>query len=773
MGVRIFSLAKELNMTSKELMAYLETQGHPVKNHMCTIPDTVAQILRDRLPKRQAKLGLGKPRPPGNGQPQAQPGFKPQTTSIGRPSPIMGTAKPIVPPPSIAAKPVVAAAPAAPAPAAMEPEDESGEKGLKDGEKRLKGKDLHPSKKRVFPGSPDFGMEVTPRLAGTRRGLRRLDLAPGGKSPAAVESRVVEITPPISLKDFSSAIGIKANAIISSLMRQGQMIAINSILPEDLIQSIAKEFNVQVSLKKEMSLEEELKLLEDWPSKPEDLKPRPPVVTFMGRVDHGKTSLLDKIRETNVAGKESGGITQHLGAYRVDKGDIHVVFIDTPGHKAFTEMRARGANVTDLVVLVVAADDGPMPQTEEALSHARAANVPILVALNKIDKPNANPNRCRDLLAKLDLIPVEWGGKTEIVEVSALTSLGIDSLLETVSLESQILDLKSDPTRPAIGTVLEAESDIGKGILTTILVQDGTLRVGDYALCGTTHGRIRNMWLNGDQPVQEVPPGTPVQVAGLGEVPGAGDRFYIVSDAMKAREIAENRKLRKRDSEMVRQGPMSLDDLLKRTDKTQSKVVKLILKADVAGSLEVLKKSLTDLSTPEVKVNLLHAAVGGISQTDVSLAETEGALVIGFHVISDERARVLADERHVEVRTYQIIYELIDDIKKAMEGQLAPTRREQVKGHLLIQQVYKASKIGNIAGCRVTDGTITRTDKIRLARDGRVIYTGEFTSLKRFKDDVRDVREGFECGVKIANYEDIKEGDVIESYAIVEEKRIL
>jgi translation initiation factor IF-2 len=784
LGVRIFSLAKELNMTSKELMAYLETQGHNVKNHMCTIPDQVAQILRDRLPKRalaKAKSANGGPGAAAGAVAGSAggTGAVPGKGFPGKPS-IVGKAKPVVPsttaPGMAPRKP--AAPPTTPAPAAEEVEESPEKEAEKEtGEKRPKGpKDLHPTRKRVFPGSPDFGMDVLgTRLAGTRRGIRRIESPrprDGGSAPAAAaaEPRVVAISLPITLKDLSSAIGVKAGAIIGKLMQAGQMASMNDYLNEEAIRTITRDFGVEVTVKKEQDLEAELQAIENYVSPPENLAPRAPVVTFLGHVDHGKTSLLDKIRKTNITQRESGGITQHLGAYRVDKGDIHVVFIDTPGHKAFTEMRARGANVTDVAVLVVAADDGPMPQTEEAISHANAASVPIVVALNKVDKPNANVGRCKDLLAKLGLIPVEWGGKTELVEVSALTSQGIDNLLEVVSLESQILDLKADPKRPAIGTVLDAESTTGRGIIATVLIQDGTLHTGDYVLCGPAHGRVRGMWLNGIQPITEASPSTPVQLSGLSVMPEAGDRLYAMSDAQAARQIAEDRLRRVRESERAERQIVTLENLFTHLSQAEVKELKLVLKADVKGSLEVLKKSITDLSTEEVKVKILHSGVGGISQEDVVLADASSAIVVGFQVLADDRARALAEERRVEIRHYQVIYELIDEIRKAMEDRLAPKRREQVKGHLKIQRVFRASKIGNIAGCRVTDGIIARTDRVRLVREGRVIYTGDITSLKRQKDDVREVKEGFECGIKIANYEDIKEDDVIEAFAIVEEK---
>ncbi len=788
MGVRIFNLAKELDMSSKELMTYLETQGHNVKNHMCTIPDTVAQILRDRLPKRNAKLGIkpkaaassGLAESAAGGATKAATPLKgagaPDGVAAAKPS-IVGKAKPVIPtpstPPRFIASPTPASILSAPA---QEVEGEAGEKDKEGKDKAQKaGKEIPPTRKRVFPGSPDFGMDVFGNTrTGVRRVVRRAEPArPGRDSEAPSEAgpKTVQISSPVTVKDFSAATGIKATEIIGKLMREGQMLTMNSYLPQEVLGKLAQEFSIELLFKnREEDLETSIKALETLPPQPERLLPRAPVVTFMGHVDHGKTSLLDKIRLTKITQGESGGITQHLGSYRVDRGDVHVVFIDTPGHKAFTAMRARGANLTDVAVLVVAADEGPMPQTEEAINHAKAAGVRIVVALNKVDKPTANIPRCKEMLAKLDLIPIEWGGATEYVEVSALTSQGIDNLLTTVSLESQILDLKADPTRPGIGTVLDAHSDAGRGIIATVLVQNGTLRTGDCILCGTAYGKVRGMWFNGIQSVTEALPSTPVQISGLSDVPEAGDRLYVLSNIAQARQFAEERLRKKRDSARSERQMITLENLFTHLEASETKELRLVLKADVKGSLEVLKKSVNELSTEAIKVKILHTAVGGISQDDILLADASQAIVVGFHVAADERARAAADECKVEIRTYQLIYELLDEIRQAMEDRLAPKRREQIRGHLRIQQIYRASKIGNIAGCRVTAGTITRTDKIRLVREGRVIYTGDIGSLKRLKDDVREVRDGFECGLKIANYEDIKEGDVIEAFAIVEEK---
>lgn len=589
-----------------------------------------------------------------------------------------------------------------------------------------------------------------------------------------IQAKVSEVTLqlPITVKEFSAKVGLKVPDIMKGLMKRGHMLSMNAYVDEDLLAEFGKEFEIEINIKKEETTEDAILTMEARESGSDKLLPRAPIVTFLGHVDHGKTSLLDYIRKTKVTAKEHGGITQHLGAYRVDSGKVHVVFIDTPGHQAFTEMRSRGANITDVAVLVVAADEGVMPQTEEAFNHAKAAKVPIVVALNKVDKPNANTDRCLEQLSRLDLQPVAWGGQTEVIEVSAQTGSGIDSLLETLSLESEILELKADPTLPAIGTVLEAESNPGRGNLATVLIESGTLKISDYILAGHAHGKIRNLWLNGTTPVTEAGPATPVQMSGLSAIPDAGDRFYVFEDIQKARQIAEERSSHRRDRDRARSQKVSLESIFEKLDD-EDKELRLVLKADVKGTLQALDSTLEEVGTDEVSVRVIHSGVGAVGQDDVTLADASGAVVLAFNVPVDERARSSADEKQVEIRQYKVIYEAVDDVRLALADKLSPILKEVNQGIVEIRQIYKASKIGNIAGCVVTKGSIFRDSKIRLSRGGKILHTGRLESLKRFKDDVKEAKEGYECGLKIAGFEDIQEGDTVEAYKIVKEKRTL
>ncbi|MBN1444384.1 MAG: translation initiation factor IF-2, partial [Planctomycetes bacterium] len=479
--------------------------------------------------------------------------------------------------------------------------------------------------------------------------------------------------------------------------------------------------------------------------------------------------------------QEAGGITQHIGAYLVEKGSRRVTFIDTPGHQAFTEMRARGANVTDIAVIVVAADDGPMPQTEEAIHHARAAGVKLVVALNKVDRADANPQRAKEALAQLGLMPTEWHGDTEFVEVSAVTGQGLDDLLEILNLEAEILELKADYDRPALGVVLEAGASASQGVLATVLVQQGTLRVGDYVVCGASYGRVRNLLLNAATPIAEATPSLPVTIVGLNSVPSPATKLYVFENEKQARQVAAEREWQmhesQRSQQVARAFPTTREgllDALSRKGKEKPEL-RLILRGDVQGTVETLRHSVEQLSTDEIKVSVLHWGVGAISQDDVNLAHSdpERTIIVGYNVNADERARVLAEEYGVEIRYYTVIYKAIEDIHAILEGRLEPEIVEEVRGHAEIRQIYKSSRVGNIAGCIVSDGVITRSDKVRLKRAGRVIFTGDLSSLKRFKDDVRDVREGYECGIKIAGFDAIEPGDVVEAFALVEKKRTL
>ena len=559
---------------------------------------------------------------------------------------------------------------------------------------------------------------------------------------------------------------MKSNDLIGKLMRQGIMATINQTLATDVAETLALEYGQELKVRSKPTAEQLLtEEFEKRPRDPSKLAPRPAVVTILGHVDHGKTSLLDKIRNANVAAGEAGGITQHTAAWRVELGDKRVTFIDTPGHQAFTAMRARGANMTDVVVLVVSAAEGVQPQTIESINHARAAGVPIVVALNKIDRPDANEQSVLSQLAGNGVNPVEWGGDVEVVRTSAVTGQGIPELIETLDYQSQLLELKADPTAPARGVVIEASMDPGLGRIATVLVQDGTLRTGDIVIAGPAHGRVRNILSDRRETIREAGPATPVIISGLDELPAAGDRFFVLSDMERARSIAEERKLQSRQQQLARRDAVSLDSLLKKMDDAQTKEIQLIIKGDVHGSVETLAKTVLEAATSEVRVKVIHAAVGPISESDVELADASNAVIVGFNVAAEDAAKAQAEQRRIEIRTYQVIYELLDDLKKAMEGKLEPERREKYHGRIEVRQVFKISKVGSVAGCYVTDGHVTRSSRVRLIRNGAVVTEDiGIESLKRLKDDAREVKAGLECGIKLAGYDDIKVGDVFEAY---------
>ena len=588
----------------------------------------------------------------------------------------------------------------------------------------------------------------------------------------------VPIEPPITVRSLSEALGVSAQELIRKLVQRGQMLNINATLTPELAEELALEYNLELEIKKPADPEEEILKQLQAPDRPEDLVPRPPVVTVMGHVDHGKTSLLDRIRESDVASTEAGGITQHLRAWQVERAGKRITFLDTPGHEAFTAMRARGAQVTDIVVLVVAADDGVMPQTEEAISHARAANVPIIVAINKVDLPNANVQRTRNQLYSLGLIPDTMGGDTPFVETVAAKERprGIQELLDMILLVAELRELKANPKKPAMGTCLEAKVTEGQGVVATLLVQNGTLHVGDAIVCGCSYGRVRAMFDANGKPLQEAGPATPVAVTGLDDIPEADDKFFVVPDLATAREIAERRRERRRLAAPVRTATLRLEDL----DKTKLQELKLILKADVRGSIEAIKKELEKLQSDEIRLNVIHAGVGAITEGDVqlALASPEDTLIVGFNVVPDHRAQTLAEQRQVPIRLYNIIYQLTDDLKAALEGRLKPREEIVPLGRAVVREVFKISKVGTIAGCYVTQGVVERGAMVRVIREGRIIYpppdrTATIESLRRFKEDVREVREGFECGIKISNFDDVKVDDVLEVYRIVQVQRTL
>lgn len=587
---------------------------------------------------------------------------------------------------------------------------------------------------------------------------------------AAAESKVLKLTEFVTASEVATMMDVSVNDIISACMSLGMMVTMNQRLDAETLAIVAEEFNHTVEF---VSAEVEESISEDEDN-PEDLESRAPIITVMGHVDHGKTSLLDYIRKANVISGESGGITQHIGAYSVQMNDgKKIAFLDTPGHEAFTAMRARGAQVTDLVIIVVAADDDVMPQTKEAISHAQAAGVPIIFAINKIDRENANPDNIKTQLAAMNLLVEDWGGNIQSQDISAKTGQGIDELLEKVLLEAEILDLKANPNKLASGTVVEALLDKGRGYVSTILVQAGTLKIGDYVLAGKHSGKVRAMFDERGTNLKEAGPSSPVSILGLDGAPQAGDKFNVFEDEREAKQIATKRAQLQREQSVRTQKHITLDEIGRRIALGDFKELNIILKGDVDGSVEALTDSFLKLSTEEIQVNIVHKGVGAITESDVLLASASDAIIIGFNVRPSGNARTIADTEEVDIRTYSIIYDAINDLKDAMEGLLSPELKEEVTGNVEIREVYKISKIGNIAGCMVTSGKVFRNSRIRLIREGIVVHTGELTSLKRFKDDVKEVAKGYDCGLQLKNYNDIVVGDVLEAFQEVEVKKKL
>lgn len=572
----------------------------------------------------------------------------------------------------------------------------------------------------------------------------------------------IKIAEGISVKEYADRLGVKVQEVIMKLMGMGVMATINQPIDPDAAVLLAESMGITVEVQAEESEDELLGQIEEADG---ESVTRPPVVTIMGHTDHGKTTLLDAIRKSKIAEAEAGGITQHIGAYTVTENGRDITFLDTPGHEAFTAMRARGAQVTDVVVLVVAADDGVMPQTTEAINHARAANVPIVVALNKIDKPEANPDRVMQELSALGLLPESWGGETIYCPVSAKKRTGLDHLLEMILLQADVLDLKANPNRRAQGVVIESKLDRGRGPVATILVQKGTLKVGDFIVVGGHFGRVRSLINDRGHRVQDVTPSFPAEVIGLDGVPQAGETFVVVEDEKSGRQVAQSRLLKQRSAQMLRQKRVSLEEFYSQIQEGETKELNLILKVDVQGSLEPIRHALGKLATPQVRVRFIHEGVGGIRETDVLLAKASNAIILGFNVRPDSNAAVLAEKEKVDIKFYSVIYDAIDDIRKAMEGLLAPTIREKVLGRVEVRQVYNISKVGTVAGCYVIDGLIQKSgSSVRLLRDSVVVHTGKISQLKRFKDDVKEVTAGYECGISLENYQDIKNGDIIECF---------
>ncbi len=607
---------------------------------------------------------------------------------------------------------------------------------------------------------------------GGRRGDRHAqDDRQAFQAPTEPVVRDVHVPETISVADLAHKMSVKAAEVIKLMMKMGQMVTINQVLDQETAMIVVEELGHRAIAAK-LDDPETLLDLGNEATEAEAL-PRPPVVTVMGHVDHGKTSLLDYIRRAKVAAGEAGGITQHIGAYHVDTPRGTVTFLDTPGHEAFTAIRARGAQATDIVILVVAADDGVMPQTKEAIAHAKSAGVPIVVAINKIDKPEANPDRVKQELVAEGVVPEEYGGDSPFVPVSAKTGTGIDDLLENVLLQAEVLELKAPVDAPAKGIVIEAKLDKGKGPVATILVQSGTLNRGDMVLAGQAYGRVRAMLDETGKNAKEAGPSIPVEIQGLSEVPGAGEEVLVVQDERKAREIALFRQGKFRDVKLAKQQAAKLENMFEQMAEGEVKTLPLIIKADVQGSQEALAQSLNKLSTPEVRVQIVHAAVGGISESDVNLATASKAVIIGFNTRADALARKLAESNGIDIRYYNIIYDAVDEVKAAMSGMLAPEKKEEITGLIEVRQTFRVPKVGTVAGCMVLDGFVKRSSHVRVLRDNVVIFTGELDSLKRFKDDVKEVKSGFECGLSVKNFNDITEGDQLEAFEITEVARSL
>jgi translation initiation factor IF-2 len=869
--VRIFELAKEVGLTSKELTTLFNERLGGVfeaKNQLSVVPDQIADLVRSVLLKSSEKASA-KPKATAPTLPAQPPAKAPPAKARTRPpveQPPVPRLRPVTGTPVRAASPAASAAPpqqAAPAPAPTLPRQPARARTAPESIPQLRpvptgqpsvvkrqapppttAASASPGPRTGLPGRPGVaprpgealpgqggkGATAPPRAAspgliapprrpagngpfrpmtpGLRPGPGRAGVMPDAPAPsaggrpgdrtrvheekltakkdrekelllekdrqrkkkgeaaAAAPARqleTIEIPDLLTVQELATSMIVPARDVITELIKIGTMATINQNISSDVAIQIAKRFGFNAVVKEageEVTVEQE----ED---RPEMMTPRPPVVTVLGHVDHGKTSLLDKIRQANVAAGEAGGITQKIGAYTVERNDRKITFVDTPGHEAFTAMRARGAKVTDVAILVVAADDGVMPQTKEAIAHVKAANVPIVVAINKIDKPDAQPDRVKQQLVEQGLQPVDWGGAVEMVPVSAKTGDGIEGLLDTVLLEADIRELRANKNRRATGVVIESALHRGRGAVATVLVQNGTLRVGDIVVAGGTFGKVRALIDDKGKQVKKAGPSIPVEVMGLSDVPAAGDVLSVVSDERVARETAEKRATRRRDVRMAAAGTqrVSLETFMSMPAEG-SKVLNLIIKADGQGSLEALRARMESLSTDDVEIRVIHGGVGAISPNDVNLASASNAVLIGFNIRPDETARRLAENEGVDLRFYQVIYEIEDDLKKAMRGMLSPVEREVVLGRAEVRQVFKVSRVGTIVGCYVTSGKISRNAKVRVIRDASVAFDGEIESLRRFKDDVREVAEGFECGIQVARFQDLKEGDVIEAYAL-------
>jgi translation initiation factor IF-2 len=796
--MRLYELAKALGVSTKEAADRLAALGHEVKaNPQAAVPEPALRALREQHPELRLDGDKATPKAAPKGKKPAAPPPPPEPTGpkrriIKRAEEVArereeqerlaaeaarraaeeaarlaeeqarqaAAAAGAAPEPAAAAEPV--AAPPAPPPGPPRPStvplpERHAEPAVTISPEVLKKvSQPRPEVRKPPPPPPSLRQARKPPPPPPTPKVRQ-PVAPE-PAPAPTVAAEVRLEGSLTVGELAQRLGVPAAEVVKRLIEVGVLAGVNQQIPLETAKAVAEAMGARVITEapKPKVAVQRLRVAQEG-------EVRPPVVTVLGHVDHGKTTLLDTIRHTNVAAGEFGGITQHIGAYQVERDGRRITFIDTPGHEAFTALRARGAQVTDIAVLVVAADDGVMPQTVEAINHAKAAGVPIVVAINKVDLPQANPDRVKQQLAELGLVPEDWGGDTVMVPVSARTGQGIDDLLEMILLVAELHDLRADPAKPARGTVLEAKLDRGRGPVATVLVQEGTLRVGDAVVVGEVYGKVRAMTDDRGRRLQEAGPSTPVEVVGLSDVPTAGDLLEVVADERRAKAIAEERRERRRASELAQARKGSLEELV------EVRELRLIVKADVHGSLEAILGALQRLQTEDVKINVLHAAVGAVTESDVMLAAASRAVVLGFNVRPDPAARKLAEQEGVDVRLYRIIYEALDDVQALVKGLAAPKVMEVVLGRAEVRRIFHISRVGTVAGCYVVDGRIPRSAQVRLIRDGAVVYEGRLASLRRFKDDVREVAAGFECGMVLENFQDVKEGDVVEAYTLQEQ----
>ncbi len=781
---RIHEVAKDFNVPSKVISQILTDYIAPPKNHMQVLENNELDVIFDYMtqhnqvaslqdifnvqPKAEAKETKPKAAEQAKPAPAAKPGDKPAAKPQDKPAVQPSAAVPeqstpvkkdkLHTPRQVAEKRVVDTRGGAAINIEKYNEKFEDMAGAKANNNNLrrgnKEKITSKSKQR-----PQAQLASAKRRQEERDKMNKLQLEIAKK-----QQLKVEIPDEISVGELASRMKKTASEVIKQLFKMGVFASVSDVIDYDTAALVAMELGCKVE--KEVIVTVEERLIDDHEDKPEDLVPRAPVVVVMGHVDHGKTSLLDYIRHANVVSGEAGGITQHIGAYTVDVNGSPITFLDTPGHEAFTSMRARGAMVTDIAILVVAADDGIMPQTIESINHAKAANIPVVVAINKMDAVGANPERIKQQLTEYDLVSEEWGGDTIICPISAKTGQGIDNLLENLAVLSEVLELKANPNRAAKGAVIEARLDKGRGPIMTVLVQNGTLKLGDIIIAGTAVGRVRTMINDKGQRVTEAGPSTPVEISGMSEVPSAGDTFNAVADERMARELAEERRIQMSSNAMPGTKKVSLEDLFSQIQAGEMKTLNVIVKADVQGSAEAVKASLEKISNEEVRVKVIHSAVGAINESDVMLAATSGAIIVGFNVRPDNAARDSAARSKVDMRMYRVIYDCINEIEAAMKGMLAPKFKESVIGHAEVRETYKVSKVGTVCGCYCTDGKIQRGCEVRVLRDNIVIHEGELASLRRFKDDVKEVASGYECGMQVEKFNDIKVGDVIECFVM-------